>query len=210
MTEPENLFVAKAENLPGTMGAHAAMVFVIPEYQRSYDWKIDNIKRLLEDYLSGFDNCWRTKDSTSYTFLGTIILVNEKQAKEHCFPFTDDGIVKADVFRILEDSIGVPEYYQWRSRSGCYFCFFQRQDELIGLADTHPELFARAKRYEKVDPNSGRQLTWVQGRTLDDVLAHRKDIEAANANRRKGSPRNWQDNILDEDADDQACLICTL
>ena len=32
---------------------------------------------------------------------------------------------KEDVFKILEDSgLGVPSYYEWRSRSGCYFCFF--------------------------------------------------------------------------------------
>ena len=31
---------------------------------------------------------------------------------------------KEDVFKILEDSgLGVPSYYEWRSRSGCYFCF---------------------------------------------------------------------------------------
>ena len=94
MTAPENLFEAKVENLSRTMGAHAAMVgFVIPDYQHSYDRKIDKIKRLLEDCLSGFDNYWRTKDSTSYTFLGTIILVNEKQAKEHSFDGTSLAVV---------------------------------------------------------------------------------------------------------------------
>lgn len=44
------------------------------------------------------------------------------------FPFRDDGIVKADVYRILEQAgLGLPKYYDWRSRSGCYFCFFQRK-----------------------------------------------------------------------------------
>ena len=42
------------------------------------------------------------------------------------FPFIKDGINKRDVLNILEDSgVGMPEYYKWRSRSGCYFCFFQ-------------------------------------------------------------------------------------
>ena len=28
---------------------------------------------------------------------------------------------------ILEESgLGLPKYYEWRSRSGCYFCFFQQ------------------------------------------------------------------------------------
>ena len=41
------------------------------------------------------------------------------------FPFKEDGVTKPDVFRILEDSgIGLPDYYEWRTRSGCFFCFF--------------------------------------------------------------------------------------
>ena len=94
MTEPENLFEAKAESLSGTMGSHGGLVgFIVPEYQRTYDWKIDNIKRLMEDCLSGFDNCWRSKDASSYTFLGTIILVNEKQSKERSFDGTSLAVV---------------------------------------------------------------------------------------------------------------------
>ncbi|MCK5884854.1 MAG: phosphoadenosine phosphosulfate reductase family protein, partial [Bacteriovoracaceae bacterium] len=41
------------------------------------------------------------------------------------YPFKELGIDLAGVNKILEDSgIGMPEYYEWRSRSGCYFCFF--------------------------------------------------------------------------------------
>jgi 3'-phosphoadenosine 5'-phosphosulfate sulfotransferase (PAPS reductase)/FAD synthetase len=49
------------------------------------------------------------------------------------FPFKEDGITKDDVRRILENAgLGLPEYYQWRSRSGCYFCFFQQRNEWVG------------------------------------------------------------------------------
>ncbi len=127
------------------------------------------------------------------------------------YPFVEDSIVRADVFRILEDSVGVPEYYNWRSRSGCYFCFFQRRDEWLGLADNHPALFERAKQYEKIDPRTEKRFTWVQGETLDEVLAQREHIErAANANRAKAGASTWQNALLADDADDQACLICTL
>ena len=136
--------------------------------------------------------------------------ISHKPNIKAAYPFVEDGIVRADVIRILKDSVGVPEYYKWRSRSGCYFCFFQRQDEWLGLADTHPDLFERAKRYEKVDPVTGRHFTWVKGRTLDDVLARRGDIEASNPRDRNRSPKDWQQRILEEDMDDQACLICTL
>lgn len=93
MVEPENLFDAKAESLFGTMNSHAGMVgFRVPVYQRGYDWKLDNIQRLLEDCLNGFANCWRSRNA-SYTFLGTIILVNERQSKERSFAGTSLAVV---------------------------------------------------------------------------------------------------------------------
>ena len=136
--------------------------------------------------------------------------ISHKPNIKAAYPFVEDGIVRADVFRILEDTVGVPEYYKWRSRSGCYFCFFQRQDEWLGLADNHPELFERAKQYEKVDPKSGKRFTWVPGRTLDEVLARRKDVEKKATAGQGGPAATWQSRILEDDAEDQACLICTL
>lgn len=137
--------------------------------------------------------------------------ISHKPNIKAAYPFIEDGIVRADVFRILEDSVGIPEYYRWRSRSGCYFCFFQRRDEWIGLAENHPDLFERAKQYEKIDPETGKPFTWVQGMTLDEVLKHRKDIEKARpANNKKYGTTSWQDTILEHDSDDQACLVCTL
>ena len=93
MVDPENLFDAKAQGLFGTMNCHAGRVgFRIPEYQRGYDWKLENIRRLLEDCLNGFANCWRSRKA-SYTFLGTIILVNERQSKERSFAGTSLAVV---------------------------------------------------------------------------------------------------------------------
>ena len=43
---------------------------------------------------------------------------SKKESIKPVFPFIEDGIVKDDVFRILEESVGIPEYYKWRSRSG--------------------------------------------------------------------------------------------
>src|SRR5207249_2510615 len=43
------------------------------------------------------------------------------------YPFKDDGMGLADIKQILEESgLGLPGYYTWRSRSGCYFCFYQQ------------------------------------------------------------------------------------
>ena len=53
------------------------------------------------------------------------------------FPFIEAGIDRNGVLEILEDAgIGLPNYYEWRTRSGCYFCFYQRKAEWVGLAET--------------------------------------------------------------------------
>ena len=93
------------------------------------------------------------------------------------YPFQDDGITKADVFRILEESaVGVPEYYKWRSRSGCYFCFYQRKSEWVGLKENHPDLFQKAKAYEKTTTPSGKPYTWNQNLSLDDLERQKEKI----------------------------------
>lgn len=53
------------------------------------------------------------------------------------FPFREDGIDRAGVDRILDEAgTGLPAYYEWRTWSGCYFCFFQRKHEWVGLTAT--------------------------------------------------------------------------
>src|SRR5208282_533341 len=80
-----------------------------------------------------------------------------------------------DVIEILNATyiggkpIGLPKYYEWRSRSGCYFCFFQQRREWVGLLEKHPELFKKAMEYEKVDPVTGIAYTWVQGESLAEL-----------------------------------------
>lgn len=84
------------------------------------------------------------------------------------YPFRDDGIDLTGVRQILEESgLGLPEYYRWRSRSGCYFCFYQQIGEWQGLKEHHPELFDKAKAYEKCGPD--QRFTWVEGKALDEV-----------------------------------------
>lgn len=39
--------------------------------------------------------------------------------------------------------------FSWRSRSNCYFCFFQAMYEWVGLLEHHPELFDKAERIEQ-------------------------------------------------------------
>ena len=131
------------------------------------------------------------------------------------FPFKEDGVVKADVMRILENSgVGLPKYYEWRTRSGCYFCFFQRKIEWVGLMEQHPQLFEEAKKYEKVDEG----YTWVQGESLDELAARSDDIKRAEMKRKAQLASRQQPRTLGEvytgelaDPDEEVgCLICHL
>ena len=128
------------------------------------------------------------------------------------FPFIHDDIIRKDVFRILEDTVGVPEYYKWRSRSGCYFCFFQRHEEWLGLFDHHPDLFQKAMEMEKIDPNTGKGYTWIEGMSLGKLLERRQEVlDFAAKRKKKEDGRSWQEILLEEgDSDDSGCLICIL
>jgi 3'-phosphoadenosine 5'-phosphosulfate sulfotransferase (PAPS reductase)/FAD synthetase len=102
--------------------------------------------------------------------------ISKKSNITPVFPFKKHGLVKADIFRLLEDSgIGIPNYYRWRSRSGCFFCFFQRKYEWVMLAQEHPDLFAEAIRYEQ-EHSDGRSYTWTEGETLVELLARKDEI----------------------------------
>ena len=131
------------------------------------------------------------------------------------FPFKEDGLVKDDIIKLLEDSgLGLPKYYDWRSRSGCHFCFYQRKIEWIGLYENHPDLFEDAKRYEKYDEKTGKRYTWSQGESLDELLARKEEIKEkfANDNEKTKRSKGLVDAVLkdSEDDDDDSCLICML
>jgi hypothetical protein len=156
--------------------------------------------------------------------------ISQKDTIKPVFPFIEDGIVRADVFQILEDTVGIPEYYQWRSRSGCYFCFFQRQEEWLGLKEHHPELFEKAKEFENMErqkydwkdgdvdiPNTG--YTWSSQGTIDEAVTRAEIARAKKRLQEDGvigsskATERWQDIYKledDLDADEQACGICSL
>ena len=91
------------------------------------------------------------------------------------FPFVEDGLRLADIMRILKDSgLGLPDYYKWRSRSGCYFCFYQQRREWVGLQETHQDLFAKAMEYERTDPVTGEQYSWIEGFRLAELKSPEK------------------------------------
>jgi len=144
--------------------------------------------------------------------------ISTKPNIQPVYPFKERGLVKADIVRILEESgIGMPDYYRWRSRSGCYFCFFQRKYEWVMLAQEHPDLFAKAIAYEQ-NHADGRTYTWTQGETLQELLARKDQIIADHerAMRRQAEERPNQAladalaEVLDEEDGTLPCLACHL
>ena len=150
------------------------------------------------------------------------------------FPFVEDGIDRQGVMRILENAgIGLPKYYKWRTRSGCYFCFYQRKAEWIGLAEQHPELFERAMAIEsKVLQDvgvagdadfrdramRGRQYTWSGGETLVQLRSRREEIMARHdAAMSRAAARQANLPLIEaladafnEDDDTTPCTVCAL
>lgn len=134
--------------------------------------------------------------------------VSKKQNIRTSMPFKEDGITKEDVVNILNSSgIGMPTYYNWRSRSGCYFCFFQRQEEWVGLKKNHPDLFEKAKTYEKADDATGKIFTWNQAGTLDEIVL--KALKKNDSPSKILIQKKLIDNLsIDTGNEDDSCMIC--
>jgi 3'-phosphoadenosine 5'-phosphosulfate sulfotransferase (PAPS reductase)/FAD synthetase len=134
--------------------------------------------------------------------------ISTKRNINPVFPFIQDGIVREDVFRILDDTVGIPDYYRWRKRSGCYFCFFQQRSEWLALRREHPRLFKAAMRYEE----DKQGYTWVAGMTLEELVEKAAKIELSE--RSSAAPISWQEALrvqgIDDAPEDQSCLICSL
>lgn len=137
------------------------------------------------------------------------------------YPLKEAGLVEADVFRILEESgVGIPKYYEWRTRSGCFFCFFQRKAEWVGLKERHPELYEEAKKYEKIDERTGVRYTWSQSESLTELekperieeikRKHREAMELEARTNRGQKLYQILGATLDDEDDSEPCLICTL
>lgn len=136
-------------------------------------------------------------------------------------PFVENGVDKEEVFKILEDSgLGLPRYYDWRSRSGCTFCFFQRKIEWVGLLERHPEAFERAKTLEKTSVEQGSPFTWSEGESLeqlshpDRVAQIKQDHEAKvsqQQSKRRINPLRPDEGHVDFDeiyGQQKVCLAC--
>ncbi|MBC6610959.1 phosphoadenosine phosphosulfate reductase family protein [Hymenobacter sp. BT507] len=131
----------------------------------------------------------------------------------------EDTLVRDDIFRILRDSgVGVPAYYEKiefevdgqkgeysRSRSGCFFCFFQQKIEWVWLYEQHPDLFARAMEYER------QGYTWMEESLVELAKPERvrqiKLDAIKKASKKTASSSIYLLDIIDE-AEEEGCASC--
>lgn len=137
----------------------------------------------------------------------------------------DDVIVLEDVFQLLEkNGVGVPAYYKAieyeveidgeikkgiysRSRSGCFFCFYQQKIEWVWLLEQHPKLFNTAIEYEK------EGYKWMEEplqelQTPERVKAIKKEhyLRTQRQLNNATTKESWKDAILE--AEGQGCASC--
>ncbi len=140
------------------------------------------------------------------------------------YPFREHGIDKASVIDLLGSSdLGLPDYYKWRSRSGCTFCFFQQKIEWVRLKREHPEAFEEAKSYEKTALEHGSPFTWSDRESLDELECtsriaeieadYEKRVERERARRPKNALREGLEDIEIDEAYGvpevaASCIIC--
>lgn len=144
-------------------------------------------------------------------------------ALETHFPLLNDesNLVIDDIFTLLRNSlVGVPDYYEKknfivnnevgqyaRSRSGCYFCFFQQKIEWVWLYEQQPEWFAKAMEYE----NEKEGFTWNQNESLQELILPER-IEAIKTeyiNRKIDANSSYLVDII-QDEESEGCVSCFL
>ena len=125
--------------------------------------KTDNFKTITNLYIGiRKDEEHRTKTATS-----------KYQNLKEQFPFVEYGINKADVFKILDEvGIGLPKFYSWKRRSGCYFCFFQNLNDWLLLYEHYPELYKKAMSLEHTECDKIKKgfFGWNYKMLLKDLI----------------------------------------
>jgi 3'-phosphoadenosine 5'-phosphosulfate sulfotransferase (PAPS reductase)/FAD synthetase len=135
-------------------------------------------------------------------------------------PLRERGIDKQGVLDLLDAAgVGLPDYYRWRSRSGCTFCFFQQKIEWVNLMEEHPDAFAEARRYEKNALEHGSPFTWSDRESLEELARpervdqirreHQARMERLRARRCPNAHRpdeTYDDRPLEDES--AGCLVC--
>ena len=77
------------------------------------------------------------------------------------------GVVHPELMATVTE---IEKYFLFagRSRANCYFCFFQRQYEIVWLIREHPDLAQRMAAFEGKDEQ--KPYSWTQAFFIDDLI----------------------------------------
>lgn len=229
---PETLaYLERLEALLGTPIVKTSTVDTFDHWLTVYGWMLpSNHRRWCTKMLKlkPFEAYVGDDPVTNYVAIRAdedrIGYISTKPNIEAVYPFREDGLVKADIFRILEDSgLGLPPYTDWgRTRSGCYFCFYQQKIEWVRLKQTHPELFEKAKWYEEESVRRGVEFYWCADEPLAklerpdrmaEIEANWKDSQERKRVARDNLPlvQTVGGLVVDNEPEERAgCLICSI
>jgi hypothetical protein len=90
--------------------------------------------------------------------------------------FKENGVKTPGYYDEIEYEVDGEKGTYKRSRSGCYFCFYQRKIEWIWLYERHPDLFKLAQEYEKDG------YTWMDNESLNDIIQPKRMAEIKQEN----------------------------
>jgi len=212
----------KNENIPSQLNLYNDIV------ENSIFERIKEVMEIPKDSkftLSKKLNALLDIDSTAFNKVVFAYLKDKNYPISHLSDFSllnhEDSLNRDDIFKILRESgVGVPAYYEKvqftvdgqtgeyaRSRSGCYFCFFQQRIEWIWLYEQHPDKFKLAMEYEKDG------YTWIQGERLEDLIKPERirqiKLDAINKNKKNAAAKKSPyliDRIID--AESVVCANC--
>jgi hypothetical protein len=148
--------------------------------------------------------------------------MNYPLSKLDYFPLLNNEEIIAidDVYRLFKDNgVHFPQYYNEvdyqvngltgqynRSRSGCYFCFYQQKIEWIWLYEQHPDKFKKAMDYEKDG------FTWNEFERLEELIQPERiiQIKADHLNKKLNKLKNKTNKLVDilDNTEGISCVNC--
>jgi 3'-phosphoadenosine 5'-phosphosulfate sulfotransferase (PAPS reductase)/FAD synthetase len=119
-------------------------------------WCTRDLKILpYQKWLHQFEENKKHPDQQIYSFVGIRADepsrngFNSANTNIHTeMPFRNLGMDRDRVFALLQDSLGVPAFYKYRTRSGCKLCPFMRKTEFLGLYRWDQKSFEHGIQYE--------------------------------------------------------------
>jgi 3'-phosphoadenosine 5'-phosphosulfate sulfotransferase (PAPS reductase)/FAD synthetase len=98
------------------------------------------------------------------------------------------------------------QLFAWRSRANCYYCFYQRTYEWVGLLEHHPDLFWRSVEME--EQIGAQDYTWRQGESLRELAARASEVKQKRAKKVADFiVQRTQQHLFEEDKPDMLHVV---